>query len=168
VDVSFTSEVIAVAPVDIQPDFDRFARAVGDRLRVVLVARYGVELGNDACAEALAFAWERRETVLAMENPAGYLYRVAQTAVRRDHRRRRVPDLPVEAPVTLADPEPGLHDALRRLTEDQRVAVVLVHGYGWRYQEVADVLGVPVSTVRNHLHRGLKRLRRLLGGTHGA
>jgi len=44
------------------------------------VDRNGVE---DAVAEALAYAWENRNRVLAMENPAGYLFRVAQSRSRR-------------------------------------------------------------------------------------
>jgi RNA polymerase sigma factor (sigma-70 family) len=59
--------------------------------------------------------------------------------------------------------EPRLDAALARLNAAQRVAIILVHGLDWSYQEAADALDVPVSTVRNHLHRGLVRLRRELG-----
>lgn len=60
-------------------------------------------------------------------------------------------------------PEPGLDRALSSLRPPQRVAVLLVHGFGWTYQETADAMGVPITTVRNHLHRGMKQLRRWLG-----
>jgi RNA polymerase sigma factor (sigma-70 family) len=60
-------------------------------------------------------------------------------------------------------PEPGLHQALATLSPAQRVAVLLVHGLGWSYAEAADAMNIPVTTIRNHLHRGLKRLRRSLG-----
>ena len=53
--------------------------------------------------------------------------------------------------------------ALVRLRPDVRVAVVLVHSYGWSYDEVGHLLDVPISTVRNHVHRGLRRLEKLLG-----
>ena len=36
--------------------FDAFAAADGERLRRTLVARYGVDVGNDVCADALAYA----------------------------------------------------------------------------------------------------------------
>jgi RNA polymerase sigma factor (sigma-70 family) len=59
--------------------------------------------------------------------------------------------------------EPALVAALGRLTTSQRVAVVLVHCYGYTLAEAADVQGCSVSTLRNHLSRGLAALRTALG-----
>lgn len=147
--------------------FDRFVETDGERLRRVLVARHGVEVGNDVHADALAYAWEHWERVEPMANPVGYLYRVAQSASRRHRRWRRHVHLPPERrdgdrnePV-----DAGLHRALARLPQVQRTCVVLVHVYDWTYRDTADALGVPVSTVRNHLHRGLGRLRTFLEDT---
>jgi DNA-directed RNA polymerase specialized sigma24 family protein len=39
----------------------------------------------------------------------------------------------------------------------------MVHCYGYRYRDVAEVLGVSDAAVTNHVHRGLARLRTLLG-----
>jgi RNA polymerase sigma factor (sigma-70 family) len=60
--------------------------------------------------------------------------------------------------------EPGLAPALRALTARQRSAVVLVHGFGWSMREVAELTGTKVTTVQNHLERGLAKLRRTLVG----
>ncbi len=49
--------------------------------------------------------------------------------------------------------------ALARLSEQQRTVVVLVHGYGWRQAEVARLLGINASTVRDYLNRAIDRLR---------
>jgi RNA polymerase sigma factor (sigma-70 family) len=49
------------------------------------------------------------------------------------------------------------------LTQRQRLAVVLVHGYGYTLREVAELTGIRPTTVQNHLSRGLSRLRSLLG-----
>jgi DNA-directed RNA polymerase specialized sigma24 family protein len=142
--------------------FDVFAAITGSRLRTALVARYGVEVGVEACADALAYAWEHWPRVGVMQNPAGYLYRVAQTSVRRQHLWRRGEMFPREAPTAEADVDPALHQALALLDERQRVAVVMAHVYGWSYAEIADLMDVPVGTVRNLIHRGLAKLRRLL------
>ena len=56
------------------------------RVRAALVAAYGVEAGRDAAAEAVAWALEHPERLRGLDNPAGYLYRVGQTAARRDRR----------------------------------------------------------------------------------
>lgn len=142
--------------------FETFARDAEPRLRRALAAAYGPELAVELNRDALAYAWEHWAAVQAMANPVGYLYRVAQSAARRYVRWQRRPPLPREDTIDGFDPEPGLDAALARLSRDQRVAVVLVHGYGMSYREAADTLDVPVTTVRNHLNRGMNRLRTIL------
>jgi DNA-directed RNA polymerase specialized sigma24 family protein len=61
--------------------------------------------------------------------------------------------------------EPELAAGLARLSQRPRIAVVLVHGYSWTLGEVAALLGVKVTTVQNHLERGLARLRSHLKAT---
>lgn len=141
--------------------FDTFAATEGERLRRALVARYGVDVGNDVCADALAYAWEHWERVEAMDNRVGYLYRVAQSASRRHRRWRVQPRFPAEtAPTPRHDPDLGA--ALAKLGAVPRQCVVLVHIYGWSYDEVATALGVTPASVRNHIYRGLTKLRNLL------
>jgi RNA polymerase sigma-70 factor (ECF subfamily) len=55
-----------------------------------------------------------------------------------------------------------LDDALRRLPEDQRAAVVLCDVYGMDYAEVADMTSSALGTVKSRIHRGRLRLRELL------
>src|SRR5438876_10648131 len=86
--------------IDGREDFDTFARRCGPDVRRVLVARYGLEVGVEATADALAYAWERWERVAAMDNPTGYLVRVGQSAARRYRRR------PVVMPDRTAHAEP--------------------------------------------------------------
>ena len=140
-------------------DFDRFAAEAGERLRRVLVAQHGVEVGNDVTDEALAYAWEHWPRVRAMENPIGYLYRVAHSASRRHQRWNRRPSFPIETRRPDEPGDPGLHTALELLKESQRACVVLVHVYDWTYEQTATALGISAAAVRNHLHRGLRRLR---------
>ena len=143
--------------------FDKFVRLEGARLQRVTCARFGLQLGSEAAADALGWAWEHWARVGAMDNPVGYLYRVAQTSVRRQQRWQRPIGLAPEPRGAPTDVEPGLESALTRLSANQRVAVVLVHGLGWSYQETADALNVSLPALRNHVHRGLARLRRELG-----
>ena len=65
--------------------FNGLVRDVEPGLRHALVAVYGQEQGRDATAEALAYAWEHRERVKSMANPAGYLYRVGRSRGRTRH-----------------------------------------------------------------------------------
>ena len=54
---------------------------------------------------------------------------------------------------------PELPRALARLSGRQRAAVLLVYAHGETYAGAAATLGMSVSTLRNHLDRGMRRLR---------
>lgn len=151
--------LLSVETSSMESTFTSFVREHEPRLRWALVARFGPDRGREAAAEALAYGWVHWDRVAVMENPAGYLYRVGY---RRGIRRRRRPVFPT--PPERSEPwvEPGLPDALARLSGRQRTAVVLVHSFGWTYVEVAGVMGVSVSTVRNHVARGMAKLRAAL------
>jgi RNA polymerase sigma factor (sigma-70 family) len=90
-------------------------------------------------------------------------------------RRRRQTDLLPEEPDQVLPPTPGadvalaadalpddVQDAIRRLPEDYRAAVVMCDVIGLSYQEIGDALGVPVGTVRSRIHRGRALLRKAL------
>jgi DNA-directed RNA polymerase specialized sigma24 family protein len=141
--------------------FEAFVREVEPRLRRALVAAYGFEDGRDAAAEALGYAWEHWARVRDMPNAAGYLFRVAQSRGRGP--RRRPPVLFDTSGWAEPRFEPGLPGALARLSQRQRLAVVLVHGFGYTLREVAELTGIKITTVQNHLERGLSRLRAQLG-----
>jgi DNA-directed RNA polymerase specialized sigma24 family protein len=142
--------------------FETFIAGAEPRLRRAFVARFGVEHGNDVTADVLAYAWEHWKTLATIDNPIGLLYRVGQSRARRYRRWARPVVFPVQSSVPGVHVEPGLGAALSRLSDDQRVAVILVHSYGWTYAEAAEALGTPISTFRNNLHRGMARLRTLL------
>jgi RNA polymerase sigma factor (sigma-70 family) len=140
-------------------EFEVFVRDTEPRLRRALVAAYGFEDGRDATAEALGFAWEHWDRLREMGNAPGYLFRVAQS--RR--RRKKQPVVFDTSGWTEHRFEPGLPRALATLSQRQRLAVVLVHGFGYTLREVADLTGLRQTTVQNHVERGLSRLRNVLG-----
>ena len=129
-------------------------------MKRALCVAFGVERGVEATADALAYGWEQWGRVSVMANPAGYLYRVGHSRART--RRTPRPDFPA-VPADSPWVEPSLPDALAGLSESQRLAVWLVHGFEWTATEVASLLDVSVSTVRKHLERGERKLRRALG-----
>ena len=144
---------------DDDEDFSELVREVGPRLKQALIATLGGQAGREAAADALAWGWEHWPKLRAMDNPAGYLYRVGRNGGSRLYRRR------IEFPPAAAPPdgtpwvEPGLPDALAQLSEAQRVAVLLIHGFGWTYRDVAAYLGVSAGTVQKHAERAMARLR---------
>ncbi len=143
--------------------FTKFFQEHQQHLAQALIASLGAELGAEATSEALSYGWENWERVRSMEHPVGYLYRVGRSRALRFHLRRRPPVLPEVRSNPLPWVEPGLPNALARLSEKQRLAVILIHSLGWTHGEVASLCGVSIATVQTHAERGLQRLRTTLG-----
>jgi RNA polymerase sigma-70 factor (ECF subfamily) len=155
------------APIDVA-GFESFVGDHSRRLWQALVPIVGTDIAADATADALAHGWEHWARIGAMDNPAGYLYTVARNRARRrvrlSIRSDRATDaagapLPAPLDVHLPEIEPGLAAALVGLSEMQRQVVVLVEAFGWGLTDTARLLGVSVSTVRNHRARAMVRLR---------
>jgi DNA-directed RNA polymerase specialized sigma24 family protein len=140
--------------------YREFVQVAEPKLRRSFVATYGPERGRDATCEALAYAWQHWDRVEAMANSVGYLYRVGQSRTAPTRTRPVFERPEVREPMI----EPALARAVASLSERQRLAVLLVHSAGWTVAEVAELIGVNSSTVQRHLHRGLAKLRRQVGG----
>jgi RNA polymerase sigma-70 factor, ECF subfamily len=90
--------------------------------------------------------------------------------VRRAVREGAAVGLSESEPMLTRGPHQGkrlelrdLERALAKLPEEQRSVILLVGLEGMRYEEVAQVLDLPVGTVRSRLSRGREALRRLMG-----
>jgi DNA-directed RNA polymerase specialized sigma24 family protein len=146
------------------PAFSAFMVEAEPRVRRALVGLAGPEAASDATAEAFEYAWKHWARIGAMDNPAGYVYRVARSRIGRRRRRLVLADLP--GVDRLPDVEPALAGLLAGLPERQRVCVFLVHGCQWHYGEVGELLGLSASSVRTHCDRALFALRRGLKVDH--
>jgi RNA polymerase sigma-70 factor (ECF subfamily) len=144
--------------------FEGFVKETGPGLKHALMAALGADMGMEAASEALAYGWEHWGRVGVMENPGGYLYRVGRNWGGRRLRSRKpkvgFPGVSSEMPWV----EPSLPEALSGLSERQRTAVVLVHGAGWSYAEVAMLMGLTRGAVHKHVERALAKLRGSLEG----
>ena len=145
------------APAD---DLAEFYQAAYPRvLRVVAAMADGVEDAESCVQDAFVQLLPRWERVRRYDDPEAWVRQVAVRKLISGHRRRQVAARmrPRFAP---ADVVPGpdsdrvdVQGALRRLTPDARAVLVLHHGLGLPLPQVADVLGVPVGTVKSRLHR---------------
>jgi RNA polymerase sigma factor (sigma-70 family) len=91
----------------------------------------------------------------------------AYNAIRSSKRRPQIAGaMPVELVANVAPErfDPELRDALDRLPEVQRDAVVLRHVLDLSLRDAAAVLGCPDNTVKSHVARGLQALRSDLKG----
>ncbi len=127
----------------------------------------GHDLGREAADESFARAFERWSTVGAMDNPAGWVYRVGLNwGRRRLWRGKRERDLLSQVPTRdvlhLHYRDPDLASALAELSVKLRSVVVLRLLLDYSERETAEALNLSVGTVKSRLHRGLTQLREQL------
>lgn len=153
------------------PDtFDEFFRTEYPRLaKALLLVSGDAREAEDLVQEAMVRTLERWDRVRAMDSPAGYVYRVAVNLYRRRLRRRaREPVGPIEErtlpdPGELAGSRDAVRRALRSLSPDQRVALVLVEWLGLSPEQAGTVLGIKPASVRGRLHRARRALQQRPG-----
>ncbi len=78
--------------------------------------------------------------------------------------KERVPsraETPIEI-LTKRETEEALRRSIDALPEEQRLVVVLSEMQGLKYQEVAEILEIPVGTVKSRMHAAVERLRDLM------
>jgi RNA polymerase sigma-70 factor (ECF subfamily) len=130
-----------------------------------------VSEAQDVVQEAFARALARPNGLSDVENPEAWLRTVAINVVRRRWRRRKLLDaiLLRDRPIArLTEPPPAperadLRDALARIPQQYREVIVLHYLADLPVDEVADVLGVPVGTIKSRLYRGRLALAGHLG-----
>ena len=146
------------------------------------------EEARDVCQETFLRAFRALPRFRGQAKFSSWLYRIALNLCRDWMRReRRTPVVQPPEDVDLFDlasavepPSETIEDmvarrdltrlveqAMARLPEDQRTAIVLKEYQGLTFQEIADVLGCPLSTVKTRLYQGLTVLRRELAKTAG-
>ena len=144
------------------------------RLQLRRLAQGDTALADDLAQETFVQAWLHLNEFRGDARLATWLHRIAMTRFLQHVRR---PQLPMEWRDPEADDanEPG-HDprateglgrdierALQSLSEIQRLAVVHCFHLDLSHAEAAQVLGLPLGTLKSHLDRARGRLRGLLG-----
>ena len=151
--------------------FDTFFEEEHERLFKALYFVTGDRQdAEDLMQDAFLRLWERWDDIGRIEDPTGYLFRVALNGFRM-RRRRAAMTLRKVIPVkeerdAFADAEmrADVRALLAGLTPRQRAALLLVDLLGYPSEQAGSILGVRASTVRALATQG----RRALRATEGA
>jgi RNA polymerase sigma-70 factor (ECF subfamily) len=139
------------------------------------------EDARDAVQEAFLHAYQSLHSFKGDARFSTWLYRIAvNTAISLKRKHRLVLRLQPTADGTANDPldpneanRPGhalemaeqekqVHEALGRLSAEHRAVLVLKDMEGMKYEEIAEILQVPIGTIRSRLHRARLELREIL------
>ena len=168
-------------------DLDSFNQLVTRWERPIYALAYRTlgreEDARDVVQEAFLRAYRGLRGFKGQAKFSSWLYRITLNLCRDWIRReRRAPVVQVPEgtdPVDLADqrasPVESVEDLVARremsravaramadLPEEQRLAILLKEYHGLTFQEIADMLNCPLSTVKTRLYQGLTMLRRRL------
>ena len=150
----------------LEQDFDAFYAATHRRIVSHIYAITGnLPEAEDCVQEAYARAWQQwgplSAEVVSLEawvrvvaaRLAASSWRKAVSRLRAHRRERAVAEVPGMSPDHIA-----VVTALRKISADQRMAIVLYHYAGLSIEEIAAETGVAAGTVKARLSRGRKAL----------
>jgi RNA polymerase sigma-70 factor, ECF subfamily len=140
------------------------------------------EDARDVCQETFLRAFRALPGFRGQAKFSSWLYRIALNLCRdwvRRERRTPVVQAPEDTDLmelaAAREPSESIEDLVARkaltrqveramavLPEEQRTAIVLKEYHGLTFQEIADLVGCPLSTVKTRLYQGLSVLRREL------
>jgi RNA polymerase sigma-70 factor (ECF subfamily) len=140
------------------------------------------EDARDVCQDTFLRAYRALPGFKGQAKFSSWLYRIALNLCRdwiRRQRRAPVSQMPedVDAIELAANTGPSesiedlvarrelsaiVEQAMTQLSEEQRTAIILKEYHGMTFQEIADLQGCPLSTVKTRLYQGLAQLRRHL------
>ena len=160
--------------------FGRLVAKYQDRLFNTLIHVTGsVQEAEDVAQEAFVQAFVKLQTFRGQSSLFTWVYRIAFN-LWITRRRRRRPTKSVEETRELSGDEPTdagegpldrlereerarqIHVAIGELSEDHRTILVLREMEDCNYETIAEILDLPVGTVRSRLHRARLHLKQRL------
>jgi RNA polymerase sigma factor (sigma-70 family) len=123
-------------------------------------------LADDLAQETFFEAWRKIGQFRGEGTFASWLARIAYRRYLMWARRRKLEPLDEEADIADAQPAPDqrldLEKAMTRLSLPERAALTLCYAQEYTQEEAADILAVPLGTLKSHVARGRKKLQKLL------
>jgi RNA polymerase sigma factor (sigma-70 family) len=136
-------------------------------LRSFLARSVGPDLADEIAQDAFIKAWRAAHQYDGRARYSTWLTRIAWRC-RLDRLRK---ERPVEAaPDDHGEPPSPLEieDMLARLSESERAALVLCEGHGWTHAEAAELLSMPLGTLKSTVARAKAKCRAIWeGADHG-
>jgi RNA polymerase sigma-70 factor, ECF subfamily len=122
-------------------------------------------LAEDSVHHAFTTMYAKRRDYDLSQPVKNLLVTIALNYARLQHRNRTRP-APAPAPATAPDRSSRIEEMIRELPPDERVILVLRFYDHASYQEIAEILKIPLGTVKWKMHETIKKLRPRLEALH--
>lgn len=132
-------------------------------LRGFLARTFGADVADDIAQDAFLKAWRAAGQYDGRARYSTWLTRIAWRCRIDALRKERRPE--PEQVAGHAMPASGeIDDMLARLSENERAALVLCEGHGWTHVEAAELIGVPLGTLKSTVARAKAKCREMWEG----
>jgi RNA polymerase sigma-70 factor (ECF subfamily) len=131
-------------------------------LRSFLARAVGPDHADDIAQDAFIKAWRAAHQYDGRARYSTWLTRIAWRC-RLDRLRKERPAEPQEE-VVEAGNSLEVEDMLARLSESERAALVLCEGHGWTHAEAAELLAIPLGTLKSTVARAKTKCRQMWEG----
>ena len=136
-------------------------------LRSFLARSIGADHADDIAQEAFIKAWRAAGQYDGRARYSTWLTRIAWRC-RLDALRKERKTEELDESEGYAPPSGEAEDMLARLSEKERAALVLCEGHGWTHPEAAELLGMPLGTLKSTVARAKAKCRAMWeGAEHG-
>lgn len=133
-------------------------------LRAFLARTAGAELADDIAQEAFVKAWRAAAQYDGRARYSTWLTRIAWRCRLDELRKSRPRDFVAEPPAQELGERMAVDDMLARLSERERAALVLCDGHGWTHAEAAELLAMPLGTLKSTVARAKEKCRAMWSG----
>lgn len=146
---------------------ERLVREAAPRVHAYVRRAFPRVDPDEALAETFFRAAQAAPGLERSPDPVLYLLRTARTVCLRSLQRPATAEIAGDPPAREeAVPSADLEEMLRAVAElpdAQREVVVLRISVGLSFEQVAEMLGIPLGTALSRMHAAQRRLRELLG-----
>ena len=176
-------ELIAQCVAGQTEAFGRLVERYQNRLYHTLFSLMGSEEdARDVAQEAFVLAFQKLQSFRGDSAFYSWLFRIAFNAsvsFRRKHRRTTSsldaaheqsgietadtsPDTQPDHSLEVAEQQGLVRTALAQIAADFREVLILKEIEGLKYEQIAEIVGCPIGTVRSRIHRARQELREKL------
>ena len=155
---------------DSSQGFGRLVREHQSAVRAFLrrLTRGDAALADDLAQETFFEAHRKLAQFRGEGSFSSWLFGIAWSRFLMERRKRKEEPLGETLDTASFDPRPAsearldLERAMARLSAEERAALTLCYALGHSHGEAADILDMPLGTVKSHVLRGREKLKTML------
>ena len=142
--------------------YDTYAKIIQTTAQVICRSN---DKANEVVNDVLVKIWKTAETIVDIDNPEGWIYVITANAAKDSLRQRKV--FPLNESVVAGEYElqdiidrASFHWMIEDLSEIEQMLMIHKFVSGYTFQEIANELNKPLTTVTSIYYRTLEKIKK--------